>query len=105
MPAEISPSGSPIPVRQVSASSTHLVLIPSYNPGPKVYETVLSARAQWTPVWVVVDGSTDGSAEALQAMAAQDDGLTVLVLPGNVGKGAAVLHGLDIASKQGFTMS
>ena len=45
-------------------SATHLVLIPSYNPGPKVFETVRAARAQWTPVWVVVDGSTDGSARA-----------------------------------------
>ena len=85
------------------ASGTHLVLIPSYNPGAKVYETVRSARAQWTPVWVVVDGSTDGSAQALQTMAAQDEGLRVLVLPVNVGKGAAVLHGLNAAAAQGFT--
>ena len=42
-------------------SSTHLVLIPSYNPGPKVLDTVQAARDQWNPVWVVVDGSTDGS--------------------------------------------
>jgi glycosyltransferase involved in cell wall biosynthesis len=86
-----------------SASTTHLVLIPSYNPGPKVRETVLAARAQWTPVWVIVDGSTDGSAQQLQAMAAQDDGLRVVVLPHNVGKGAAVLHGLEMAAAQGFT--
>ena len=85
------------------ASRTHLVLIPSYNPGPKVYETVRDARAQWTPVWVVVDGSTDDSAVGLQAMAAQDEGLCVIVLPNNVGKGAAVLHGLDLAAAQGFT--
>ena len=52
---------------------------------------------------MVVDGSTDGSADALQAMAAQDDGMQLLVLPSNVGKGAAVLHGLEIASRQGFT--
>ncbi len=86
-----------------NASTTHLVLIPSYNPGPKVRETVLAARAQWTPVWVIVDGSTDGSGEELQAMAARDDGLRVVVLPHNVGKGAAVLHGLDMAAAQGFT--
>jgi glycosyltransferase involved in cell wall biosynthesis len=86
-----------------SASPTHLVLIPSYNPGPKVYETVRSARAQWTPVWVVVDGSTDGSAQGLQALAAQDAGLRVVVLPHNVGKGAAVLHGLEMAAALGFT--
>lgn len=85
------------------AASTHLVLIPSYNPGPKVYETVRAARAQWAPVWVVVDGSTDGTAEGLAAMAQSDPQLTVLVLPENRGKGAAVLHGLDLATEQGFT--
>ena len=37
-------------------SKTHLVLIPSYNPGPKVLATVRAALAQWSPVWVVVDG-------------------------------------------------
>ena len=40
-------------------SATHLVLIPSYNAGPKLFETVRDARRAWTPVWVVVDGSTD----------------------------------------------
>ena len=84
-------------------SSTHLVLIPSYNPGEKVYETVRAARAQWNPVWVVVDGSVDGTAEGLQTMAADDNGLRVLVLPENCGKGAAVLHGLDEAAARGFS--
>ena len=36
-------------------------------------------------------------------MAALDDGLHVVVLPRNVGKGAAVLHGLEMAAAQGFT--
>jgi glycosyltransferase involved in cell wall biosynthesis len=85
------------------ASATHLVLIPSYNPGPKVLDTVRAARAQWTPVWVVVDGSTDGSAEQLQALAAQDDGLHVIVLPENRGKGSAVLEGISQAAAAGFT--
>jgi len=84
-------------------SASHLVLIPSYNPGPQVYDTVRAARAQWAPVWVVVDGSTDGTAAGLQAMAANDPLLKVWVLPANSGKGAAVLHGLDLATQQGFT--
>jgi glycosyltransferase involved in cell wall biosynthesis len=84
-------------------SATHLVLIPSYNPGAKVRETVAAAREHWTPVWVIVDGSTDGSVDTLRAMAAADPGLHVEVLPRNVGKGAAVLHGLDLAAAQGFT--
>ena len=84
-------------------SSTHLVLIPSYNPGPKVYDTVRAARQYWNPVWVVIDGSTDGTVEGLRAMAADDPGLHVIALPQNVGKGAAVLHGLDAAAAKGFT--
>lgn len=90
-------------MRIPSPSPTHLVLIPSYNPGEKVYETVRSAREHWNPVWVVVDGSTDGSAERLQALAEQDAGLRVIVLPHNQGKGAAVLRGLDEAARLGFT--
>lgn len=84
-------------------STTHLVLIPSYNTGEQVYATVRAARAQWAPVWVVVDGSTDGTAQGLQAMAAQDPGLRVWVLPQNAGKGAAVLHGLQQAMAAGYT--
>jgi glycosyltransferase involved in cell wall biosynthesis len=84
-------------------SRTHLVLIPSYNTGAQVYTTVQAARAQWQPVWVVVDGSDDGTAAGLQAMAAQDPGLRIWVLPHNQGKGAAVLHGVRQAIAAGFT--
>ncbi|MFP5514926.1 MAG: glycosyltransferase family 2 protein [Alphaproteobacteria bacterium] len=85
------------------ASSSHLVLIPSYNTGPKLFETVRAARRYWAPVWVVVDGSTDGTVEELRAMAADDPHLRVLELPVNRGKGAAVLHGLEEAERCGFT--
>jgi glycosyltransferase involved in cell wall biosynthesis len=84
-------------------SRTHLVLIPSYNPGERVYETVRAARRVWHPVWVVVDASTDGTAEGLCEMAKADPGLRVIVLPTNGGKGAAVLHGIELAEAAGFT--
>ena len=76
-------------------SETHLVLIPSFNPGPTLRRTVAEAAAEWESVWVVSDGSTDGS----------DAGLEVPVLrrAGNGGKGAAVLHGLRHAAAAGFT--
>ncbi|MDE2079774.1 MAG: glycosyltransferase family 2 protein [Burkholderiales bacterium] len=86
-----------------AASGTHLVLIPSYDTGAQVYATVAAARAQWCPVWVVVDGSRDGTAQGLQRMAAADAGLRVWVLPRNRGKGAAVLHGLQQAAAAGYT--
>ncbi|HEY2976936.1 MAG TPA: glycosyltransferase family 2 protein [Burkholderiaceae bacterium] len=85
------------------ASATHVVVIPSYDTGPTVYETVRAARAMWQPVYVVVDGSGDGSGEGLRAMAAGDPGLRVWLLPHNQGKGAAVLHGLQQAHAAGFS--
>jgi len=61
-------------------STTHLVLVPSYNPGTKVYETVRDARRFWNPVWVIIDGSTDNTVEGLQQLAAQDPGLFIIRL-------------------------
>jgi glycosyltransferase involved in cell wall biosynthesis len=93
----------------MTPSSTHLVLIPSYNTGPKVLETVREACQHWNPVWVVVDGSTDGTAQLLQKMAESDElqetqgGFKVWVLPHNQGKGAALLHGLRQAQEAGFS--
>lgn len=84
-------------------STTHLLLIPSYNTGAKVLSTVREAREQWAPVWVVIDGSTDGTREQLERMAAADPQLRVMALPYNQGKGAAVLHGLLEAEKLGYT--
>jgi glycosyltransferase involved in cell wall biosynthesis len=80
-----------------------LVLIPTYNTGRKVLDTVAEARRHWQPVWVVVDGSTDGTTEALLALARNDAHVKVMVLERNQGKGAAVLHGLRAAAAAGYT--
>ena len=85
------------------ASATHLVIIPSYNTGAVLLDTVRDACAQWNPVWVVVDGSNDGSARRLQEWAAGRAGLRVFELPHNLGKGAAVLQGARAALAAGFT--
>jgi glycosyltransferase involved in cell wall biosynthesis len=87
----------------VAPSATHVVVIPSYDTGPLVYETVRAARAAWSPVWVVVDGSSDGTADGLRALAAADPELRVDVLARNAGKGAAVMHALEAALAAGFT--
>ncbi|MEO7207014.1 MAG: glycosyltransferase family 2 protein [Steroidobacteraceae bacterium] len=87
----------------MTPSSTHLVLIPSFNPGAKVFSTVQAALSQWAPVWVVVDGSTDHSEHRLSEMAAAEPNLRVWVLPQNSGKGAAVLFGMREAQALGFT--
>jgi len=46
-------------------SRSHLILIPSYNTGGRVLQTVWDARRIWQPVWVIVDGSIDGTLDAL----------------------------------------
>jgi len=84
-------------------SSTHLIIIPTYDTGPLLLRTVREALAAWAPVWVVVDGSTDGSDLPLDAIARDDPGLRILRLSPNQGKGAAVLHGAKEAAAAGFT--
>jgi glycosyltransferase involved in cell wall biosynthesis len=87
----------------MTPSRTHLVIIPSYNTGAKLIETVRQALVCWQPVWVVIDGSTDGSAAALAEMTNPENGPRVLSLEQNSGKGAAVLHAMLSASAEGFT--
>lgn len=83
---------------------THLVLIPTFNTGGvRLLATVREALAEWPAVWVVVDGSTDGSAAEVVALASSDSRLRVLVQPRNGGKGAAVLAGAEAALAAGFT--
>ncbi len=84
-------------------SRTHLVVIPSYNSGRLLEQTVRTARAHWAPVWVVIDGSSDGSPAAVEAMARLDPALRVFRLSRNCGKGAAVRYGLEVADARGFT--
>jgi glycosyltransferase involved in cell wall biosynthesis len=84
-------------------SATHLVLIPSYNTGPRLAQTVEEALACWSPVWVVVDGSTDHSATAVQARAVEDSRVRVIVREHNGGKGAAIATGVAAALTAGFT--
>ena len=78
------------------------ILIPSFNTGPILEETVRAAIASGYPVRVVVDGSTDGSDSCLAQFECQD-AVTIHRLPVNQGKGAAILYGIRAAQKDGFT--
>ena len=84
-------------------SKTHLLLIPSYNSGSIVIEVVKKALQIWQPVWGVIDGSNDGSAELLQDLAESESALSVLQHAQNQGKGSAVYTGIKGAAEQGFT--
>jgi glycosyltransferase involved in cell wall biosynthesis len=79
------------------------VLVPSYNSGPLLAATLRTVLAHWRPVIVVDDGSTDESMSAIGALAQQHDGVHLVRLPRNSGKGAAVRAGLEYAAEQGWT--
>ncbi len=92
-----------VPSRNGPGHFTPLVMIPSYNTGKKLFETVLAARCFWSTVWVVVDGSTDHSPETLASAFPFDPGLRVIVLSRNRGKGVAIRYGAEEASRLGFS--
>lgn len=79
------------------------ILIPSYNTGRLLKTTVLQALEHWKDIWVVVDGSTDGSDAELASIQPEHPGLQVLRLPVNRGKGSAVLAGAEALARAGFT--
>jgi glycosyltransferase involved in cell wall biosynthesis len=84
-------------------SSTHLVLIPSYNTGSRLVNTARAAINAWAPVWVVIDGSADNSEEQVQELAKDHPDLRILRVNPNRGKGGAVLFGAQAAEKMGYT--
>lgn len=92
----------------VAGSQGRVVLIPSFDTGPRLLQTVQQALDVWQAVWVVIDGSTDGSARLLDGLLDPAHplfrpGLRVIELPANQGKGAAILHGITAAVQAGFT--
>jgi glycosyltransferase involved in cell wall biosynthesis len=90
-------------MKSKSPSSSHCVIIPSYNSGPLLQETVEATLSVWRPVVVVVDGSNDGSESGVKQMAAQEPDLHVLVLEENQGKGGAVFAAMEFALENGWT--
>lgn len=84
-------------------SATHLVLIPSYNTGRRLASTVADALHVWPDVWVVIDGSSDGSDRLLEPFHEKSPGLRVLRRARNGGKGAAVATGIAAALAARFT--
>ncbi|MGA0848728.1 MAG: glycosyltransferase family 2 protein [Chthoniobacterales bacterium] len=79
------------------------VIIPTYNSGPLLESTVRQVLAHWSPVVVVVDGSTDGSEGAIETLASGRDDLHIHRHSENLGKGAAVLSGLEFAVAEGWS--
>ncbi|MBV5318740.1 MAG: glycosyltransferase family 2 protein [Desulfobulbaceae bacterium] len=70
------------------------VVIPVFNHEARVAEVIGEARQLGLPIFVVDDGSTDGTPRVLEGL----EGITVLRHPVNQGKGAALLTGFAAAA-------
>jgi glycosyltransferase involved in cell wall biosynthesis len=80
------------------------VVIPSYNSGALLVPTVESVLRHvsiGTLIFVVIDGSTDGSEAGVYELANKIEFLKVLRVLRNEGKGAASLRALEIAHEMG----
>jgi glycosyltransferase involved in cell wall biosynthesis len=86
----------------VKSLTAGAVVLPSFNSGLQLLRTVCAALQQYQPVWVVADGSTDGSVEQLEKELAGQPGWEVFRHEQNQGKGACVLTALDEAAKRGL---
>ncbi|MGH9068935.1 MAG: glycosyltransferase, partial [Acidimicrobiales bacterium] len=93
-------SGAGIPWELTEADLDLTVVVPFYNPGPRIRQhleqvaAVLQASGVGFEVIAVSDGSTDGSEQSLQGLPAETT--RCVTLPGNQGKGQALRVGLSM---------
>lgn len=78
-------------------------VIPTYRHTTALGDVVEAVRAQGLPVIIVDDGNTPDAAHAIQAVAASNDGVEVLIRAENGGKGAAMKDGFRAAFAKGWT--
>jgi uncharacterized protein (DUF2062 family) len=74
-------------------------IIPTYNNRATVADVIAGVRRYMPAVIVVDDGSTDGASEVL----AQIDGIDIVTVRPNRGKGNALRSGFVRAAERGFT--
>jgi glycosyltransferase involved in cell wall biosynthesis len=80
------------------------ILIPCYNHGGTMDATLRRASSHGLPIVVVDDGSEPQCQAILQGLAEQyAEQVSLLRLPQNGGKGAAVCRGLRYAAEQGYS--
>jgi predicted LPLAT superfamily acyltransferase/glycosyltransferase involved in cell wall biosynthesis len=78
-------------------------IIPSHNHSRAMPEIISRLRDIGLPIFIVDDGSDPSHAAALAAFEDRSSDISVARLQTNQGKGAAVLHGFQLAIAAGFT--
>ncbi|WP_198019636.1 glycosyltransferase family 2 protein [Pseudogulbenkiania sp. MAI-1] len=79
------------------------LVIPCYNHGRSMAAVLARLTPFGLPVWVVDDGSDAATRRELERLAAAEPLLHLHRLPVNGGKGAAVMHGMRLAHRAGFS--
>lgn len=79
------------------------LLVPCYNHGPQLCTTIAALEALGLPCLLVDDGSDATTASILDRLTAEHAFISLLRLPVNSGKGAAVMRGIEEAARRGFT--
>jgi glycosyltransferase involved in cell wall biosynthesis len=77
--------------------------MPAYNPGPVLTRTVREVLSVWPDLWVVIDGSDDGSECGLERLKLKYPSFRVICHADNRGKGAAVIHAASRALQADYT--
>ncbi len=80
------------------------IIIPVYNHPETIGNLIVAIRAFDLPCVLVNDGSSEECSRLLQSIAITEKSwLTLYERPNNGGKGAAVIDGLRLAIRQGYT--
>lgn len=78
-------------------------IVPAYNHGHAARATIAQLAVHGLPIVLVDDGSAAEEAALLRAIAAEQPLVHLVALPGNLGKGGAVLAGFRAAQRLGRT--
>lgn len=78
-----------------------VAVLPTFNEIGNIDRIVHAIRGRGVAVLVVDDNSSDGTAEAADALAADDPGVTVVHRPQKLGLGPAYAHGFGLALDAG----
>jgi glycosyltransferase involved in cell wall biosynthesis len=87
----------------VKSAFKPVIVVPSYNPGEMVSEVVTSVVAHGVPVWVMIDGSDDGSPKILESLVKEHANLRLFRYLENRGKGSMIFEAVCVAASEGIT--